>query len=160
MKAPFELTKEEYTELVAQVSELSESEAQEEWLASCRYGEIDAVHALLGRFPSLIEYVESNSGNTGLHMAAANGHISVAKLLISHNHSFTKNESGNNPLHYAAINGQTEMVHFLTTEKNLEVDVLEKNDFGRVRSIHHKNPRKFFGMRFSSFVLSSVVCVN
>ena len=131
IEVPFEISQEEYQELVGQVAELSETEAQEEWLLSCRFGEVDAVRALVARFPSLIEYVDNDSGNSGLHMAAANGHCSVAKLLVGHNHGFSKNKAGNTPLHWAASNGQIEMVHFLTTQETVVVDVLEKNEFGR-----------------------------
>ncbi len=129
--SPIEMTAEEYKDMIQQVSELSESEAKEEWLESCRYGEIDIVRILLRRFPSILDHINEETGNTGLHMAAANGHLAMAKLLLDVGHGFTKNRSGNSPLHFAAINSQAEMVEFLTTQKVHEIDVLEQNNFGR-----------------------------
>jgi SAM-dependent methyltransferase len=128
---PMEVSEEEYDELVAQVAELSEHEAQDEWLECARYGEVDTIRALVQRFPSLVEHADTTSKNSALHMAAANGHVSLAKLLLMHKHIFTKNEAGNTPLHWAASNGQSEMVEFLTNQKDFEVDVLDRNDFGR-----------------------------
>lgn len=130
-EVPFEISEDEYQELIGQVSQLSQTEAEEEWLECCRYGEVDAARALLGKFPALCQYQNPNNGNTGLHMAAANGHLSVAKLLIRHGHIFVSNHSGNTPLHWAASNGKPELVELFTRQKQFEVDVLEKNNFGR-----------------------------
>jgi len=129
---PKEISEQEYEDLVSQVTVLSLQEAQDEWMESCRYGELDVVRALVEKFPSLVEFVQSETGNSGLHMASANGHTSVVKLLIlGHRHPFSKNNAGNSPLHWAAANGQAEVVEFLTTQTIVSVDVLEKNQFGR-----------------------------
>jgi predicted nicotinamide N-methyase len=130
--SPQEMSLEEFNNLKAEVAELSESEAEGEWLESCRYGEVDILRALLSRFPKLVSSVDHDSGNSGLHMASANGHLRVVKFLVYHQHRFTKNGSGNTPLHWAASNGQAEVVNFFTTNAELhDVDVLEKNQFGR-----------------------------
>jgi len=132
LDSPMEMTVEEYKDMIEQVAELSELEAREEWLESCRFGEIDILRILLRRFPSIIDHQHEETGNTGLHMAAANGHVHIAKmLLLNFNHGFSKNKSGNTPLHFSAINAQAEMTEFLTTQKRHVVDVLEKNNFGR-----------------------------
>lgn len=131
LACPLEMTADEYSEMIQQVAELTESEAKEEWLESCRYGELDIVRVLFRRFPSMIHHANDETGNTGLHMAAANGHLSMAKLLLDLGHDFPKNRSGNTPLHFAAINAQAEVVEFLTTQKFHQVDVLEQNNFGR-----------------------------
>ena len=128
---PMEVSDQEYQDLVSMAAELSEQEAQVEWLECARYGEVDAIRALVNRFPSLIDYVDDKSGNTALHMCAANGHVSVAKLLLSKNHGHKRNSAGNTPLHWAASNGQTAMVQYLTQQGKETIDVLEKNDFGR-----------------------------
>jgi ankyrin repeat protein len=130
-KLPTEASREEYAELEAQITELSEDEAREEWMESCRYGEVDIVRALLSHFPSLITCVQADTGNTALHFAAANGHVEVAKLLLKQNHILTKNSEGNTPLHWAAERGQAEIVQILTANANQEIDVLQKNEFGR-----------------------------
>ncbi|VEU39984.1 unnamed protein product [Pseudo-nitzschia multistriata] len=131
-----EISDEEYQELLSQAKELTLEEAQEEWMESCRYGEVDVVRALAENFPSsqetLIGFVHPDTGNTGLHMASANGHTNVVKLLVrQYGHSFTKNASGNTPLHWAAANGKAEVVKFWTSQTIVEVDVLEKNAHGR-----------------------------
>eukprot|EP00980_Cylindrotheca_fusiformis_P006493 scaffold1378_cov137-Cylindrotheca_fusiformis.AAC.6 len=129
---PQEMTMEEFNSLKSEVAELSENEAQQEWLDSCRYGEVDVLRALLSRFPRLISYADSESENTGLHMACANGHLHVVKFLVYHEHKFMKNKSGNTPLHWAASNGQAGIVNYLTKNSTLnDIDVLEKNRFGR-----------------------------
>jgi predicted nicotinamide N-methyase len=129
---PMEISQQEYDDLIEQVTDLCLSEAQDEWMEACRYGDLDVVRALLQKFPSLIDFVHSDSMNTGLHMASANGHAAVVKLLIlGHEHPFCKNGAGNTPLHWAAANGQAEVVDFLTNQSIVEVDVLDKNEFGR-----------------------------
>ena len=130
-KLPTEMSQEEYDDLKSQIRELAESEAREEYMESCRYGEVDIVRALLCHQPSLIDFVNPDNGNTGLHMAAANGHSQVVQLLLSQNHTLTKNQSGNTPLHWAAERGQGDVVNILITTNLDGVDVLEKNDFGR-----------------------------
>ena len=133
---PMEVSNEEYQDLVSQAKELTVAEAQMEWMESCRYGDVDIVRALAENFSSaqsaLIEFVHPDNGNTGLHMASANGHTNVVKLLVQHyGHSFSKNSSGNTPLHWAAANGHGPVVEFWTSQSIFEVDVLEKNNFGR-----------------------------
>ena len=133
---PMEVSNEEYQDLVSQAKELTVEDAQLEWMESCRYGDVDIVRALAENFPSsqseLLEYADSTTGNTGLHMASANGHTNIVKLLVhQYGHGFTKNKSGNTPLHWAAANGHASVVEFWTSQSIVEVDVLEKNNFGR-----------------------------
>mmetsp|Transcript_26134 Transcript_26134/g.71678 ORF Transcript_26134/g.71678 Transcript_26134/m.71678 type:complete len:464 (+) Transcript_26134:222-1613(+) len=133
---PMEVSREEYQELLSQAKELTLEEAQQEWMDSCRYGDVDIVRALAENFPSaketLVGFVQPGTGNTGLHMASANGHLNIVKLLVrNHGHSFSKNSSGNTPLHWAAANGQASVVGFWTSQRIVEVDVLEKNHHGR-----------------------------
>jgi predicted nicotinamide N-methyase len=131
LDTPIEMTKEEYSDMIDQVAGLTESEASEEWLESCRFGELDIVRILLRKFPEIVEHSHPLTGNTGLHNAAANGHVEVAKVLLAFTHGFEKNLSGNTPLHHAAINSKQKMVELLTTQSYHEVDVLDQNDFGR-----------------------------
>lgn len=130
---PLDMSHEDYVDLVSQVKELAIEEAQDEWMESCRYGEIDVVRALLENFTpfSLVEFIHPQTGNTGLHMASANGHTDVVKLLVQHEHAFIGNSSGNTPLHWAAANGQASTVEFWTSQSTVEIDVLQKNNFGR-----------------------------
>ncbi|KAF3054088.1 hypothetical protein E8E11_011466 [Didymella keratinophila] len=67
----------------------------------------------------IAEAVDSYSQNTGLHYAAANGHIDIVKLLLSTSSSKPApflnltNASGNTPLHWASLNGHLEAVKLL-----------------------------------------------
>lgn len=132
LETPQEMSMEEFNALVLEVAKLSKSEAQREWLECCRYGEVDILRALLARFPSLISHRDTQSGNSGLHMASANGHLPVVEFLVYHKHTFTKNSSGNTPLHWAASNGQAIIVSFFTSQNYCgDIDVLQKNEFGR-----------------------------
>eukprot|EP00934_Nitzschia_sp_Nitz4_P001471 Nitzschia sp. Nitz4//scaffold4_size323378//141485//142729//NITZ4_000657-RA/size323378-processed-gene-0.282-mRNA-1//1//CDS//3329553390//1471//frame0 len=131
LEGPVEMTMDEYNDMVQQVAGLSDDEVKEEYLESCRYGEIDIIRILLRRIPSLVDHRHPMNGNSGLHMAAANGHVPVAKLLLECHHTFPTNESGNTPLHFAAVNAQVATVEFLTTQKFHDIDVLFQNSFGR-----------------------------
>jgi len=51
-------------------------EDQYELLLSCRYGDIDDVKAFVEQHGvDLLNGIRDDSGNTPLHMAAANGHL-------------------------------------------------------------------------------------
>jgi ankyrin repeat protein len=126
---PLECTQEEFQELSKQVAELSTEGASEELLECARYGETDAVRALLDAFPDIINSVDG-SGSTALHKACANGHVSTATLLIQRGANQLRNQSGNTPLHWAAASGHEQIVR-LVLERSEDVDVLQKNDFGR-----------------------------
>lgn len=131
LETPQEMSIDEFKELELEVSKLSIGDAEKEWLESCRYGEVDVLRALLKRFPSLIGHKDAQTANSGLHMASANGHVPVVEFLVYHKHAFTKNASGNTPLHWAASNGQADVVSFFTKTLGDDLDVLEKNEFGR-----------------------------
>jgi len=134
---PLVISLEEYAELQAQVSELSFSDACYELLECSRYGELDAVRAILELHPSSINTTtttdDSCNNTTALHKACANGHTSVVELLLRQgNAKLVSNASGNTPLHWAAANGHHEIVFVLLQHyNNEEIDVLQKNSFGR-----------------------------
>lgn len=126
---PLECTPEEFQELSCKVAELSVEEASGELLECARYGEVDAVRSILDAYPDFVNTVDG-SGSTPLHKACANGHVSTAKLLIQRGASNLKNQSGNTPLHWAAASGHEQIVRLLL-ERFDDIDVLQKNDFGR-----------------------------
>lgn len=125
-----ECTQQEFDELTAQVADFTQQEAAEEVLECARYGEVDAVRAILTRFPNVVDTTDE-SGSTPLHKAAANGHVTTTKLLIRHGATFKSNNAGNTPLHWAAASGHDKAVHALLNEASYDIDVLQKNEFGR-----------------------------
>ena len=78
---------------------------------SARHGEIDDVQEMIdvtGPPVDLNFKDASMSQNTALHMASANGHAEIAKLLLKQGERVNVdevNESGNTALHYASLNG-------------------------------------------------------
>ena len=127
---PLEISQQEFDELVAQVADLTRQEAAEELLECARYGEVDTVRAILAKYPDVVD-TRDESGSTPLHKAAANGHVSTTKLLVQTGASLQSNTSGNTPLHWAAASGHDKVVDILLNESSYDVDVLQKNSFGR-----------------------------
>ena len=74
---------------------------------------------------------ETMNFNTALHMASANGHLEVVKLLLAQKgiDLNVRNDTGNTAIHYAALNGKEEIVQLLVTAG---ADVNIKNEFGRI----------------------------
>ena len=57
---------------------------------------------------------QNSSGDTALHLAAANGHRTVVSLLVgSQSDVDLKNLEGQTALHLAAASGQTDIVELL-----------------------------------------------
>ena len=128
---PLESSRSEYEALSSQVRDLSEEEALEELLDCARYGESDPVRAVVVEYPWLTHKARGEDGSTALHMACANGHDVVAKLLLLHQPTpLLPNTFGNTPLHWAAANGHERTVRVLL-QHGQDVDVLIKNQAGR-----------------------------
>lgn len=132
---PLECTDEEYNDLLSTASSLTETEAKSELIECARYGEVDAVRALLEIWsPKLQQYVNATdqNGTTALHKAGSNGHASTVQLLLYNNADHVMNGSKNTPLHWAAANGHEDVVEMiLNHDFGYELDVLLKNEFGR-----------------------------
>jgi len=148
---PFAISQQEYQDLLEQVKDLTLEEVQEEWILAARYGDLDVMHALMQGCPMFASHrdtvidgscqdkEDANDGNTALHMAAANGHVAVVQVLLdlllgdktkAATYSLKPNHSGNTPLHWAAANGHDTVVELLL-QRVKDVDVLQKNSFGR-----------------------------
>jgi len=53
-------------------------------------------------------------GRNGIHMAAANGHVEIVKLLVEAGADVgTENAEGSTPLHWACLNGHVGIVDYL-----------------------------------------------
>ena len=74
---------------------------------------------------------ETTNSNTALHMASANGHLHIVKLLLEQADMNVNiiNDSGNTPLHYASFNGHLEVVRVLIENK---ADANIKNENGNI----------------------------
>ena len=130
---PYEMSPDEYKELEQQVADLTLDEAKEELLECARYGDLDPVRALLGKFGGeIVDCTDEETQTTALHRASANGHELVVRLLLQHKAKFVSNASGNTPLHWAAANGHEKVIKILMDFfDGDQIDVLLKNQFGR-----------------------------
>ncbi|KAJ6593165.1 ankyrin repeat-containing domain protein [Mycena capillaripes] len=90
------------------------TDEQEEFLLSCRYGDLDDVKQFVSQFgvPAAAE-IRDDNGNTALHMLCGNGHTDildyllpiVPPALIS-----AGNKAQSTALHWAALNSHLEVV--------------------------------------------------
>jgi predicted nicotinamide N-methyase len=127
---PTELSEEEFNGVLEQLrGDLTETDAAVELRDAARYKDIDVVRAVLCVYPLTVNSLD-NHENTPLHMAAANGHVEIVKLLLQlGSDPSRRNDKGNTPLHWAASNGQQAAVEALLQHE--QVDVLQRNTFGR-----------------------------
>ena len=92
-------------------------ELAQELLACARYGENQEVEEILNQVQDKRELILTQiDGNTSVHMAAANGHLPVLKLLCEHllnGDVNIQNNEQNTPLHWASLNGHLECVKLL-----------------------------------------------
>lgn len=135
-KIPLECTNDEFQDLLLTAQSLTLEEARLELMDCARYGEIDAVRAILDVWSveaegKMIINVKDESGSTALHKSAANNHVSTTRLLLARGAIHTTNSNGNTPLHWAAAAGHYDIVQLLLNDKRLNIDVLQKNNFGR-----------------------------
>ncbi|EFJ19912.1 hypothetical protein SELMODRAFT_444080 [Selaginella moellendorffii] len=80
-------------------------------LQAARYGELEEVKLVA---PLLPQNSHNEQGCTALHMASANGHLSIVKYLIERGENVNAcNAENNTPLHWAALNGQVQVVEEL-----------------------------------------------
>jgi SAM-dependent methyltransferase len=129
---PSELSLQEYQDLLAQIPSLTLEERQLELWDAARYNDLDVVRAILKTTQNnIINSKHSETGNTALHMASANGNVDIVKFLLHYNaDAQIPNASGNTSLHWAASNGQDQVCKVLL-ERCKTMDVLQKNEFGR-----------------------------
>lgn len=118
---------------------LNETEAvtnSEDFLLACRYGELDQVLASISGQKSLNSSARDDpfsyrnmAGNTALHMACANGHVEIVKILLDNSSLLavnSANNEGNTALHWASLNGHEEIVKLLLS-KGADADVVNKS---------------------------------
>ncbi|ORX37647.1 hypothetical protein BD324DRAFT_622730 [Kockovaella imperatae] len=93
------------------------AEEVEEFMLSCRYGEIDEVKMFTDKYGNAgVEAARDDRGNTALHMCSANGHIDILNLLLplcSAALVSQPNDNGSPPLHWAIVNNHLNCVQAL-----------------------------------------------
>jgi len=88
-----------------------------------------ALHAAIAGAKSIdtIEYlllngadcnIKDNEGHTPLHIAAFEGNISIAKLLVENGAKIYKSNAGNTPFQIAEERNLTEFIHYLSQAVN------------------------------------------
>ena len=131
MTPPFEISQEEYNDLLTQISELGKEELEEELILAARYGDMDVLFAILDNTKTDVNCQVAQNGNTPLHMAAANGHVAIVEKLLQHKaEHHIVNQAANTALHWASANGHDKVVEVLLKQVK-DIDVLQKNQFGR-----------------------------
>ncbi|KAI6212728.1 CBR-TRP-4 protein [Aphelenchoides besseyi] len=69
--------------------------------------------------------VFDDNGRTALHLASANGHLELTKLLLQYKAFVnSKSKNGEAPLHLAAMNGHVNVVNLLVQEHNASVEAI------------------------------------
>ncbi|KAH9039819.1 cytoplasmic protein [Lactarius pseudohatsudake] len=85
-------------------------EDTEDFILSCRYGDIDDLKSFVERFGTdSVGNARDENGNTVLHMASANGHTELLDVLLPIVPSTllsAQNHAGSTALHWAALNAQ------------------------------------------------------
>ena len=112
-------------------------ELEQAFVDCARYNDLEVLIAAIGEEPELVPDARDGFGNTALHMAAANGHAEVVRVLLSRKGSApfsargadafqafldARNESGNTALHWAAQNNRAAVVRLLC-EAGARVDI-------------------------------------
>ncbi|XP_043714875.1 ankyrin-1-like [Telopea speciosissima] len=88
-----------------------------------RNGDIDALYALLGKRPTILDEIDRiEFNNTPLHWAVLGDQISFVVEIANLKPSFTRklNQDGYSPLHLASMNGNVEIVkELIVVDQNL-----------------------------------------
>ena len=108
--------------------DMTPEEESLELLECARYGEDEELQQLINK-GTPVNFTD-DQGNTALHRASANGHLSIVKLLALAGSNHVANNSGNFPLHWAVQQGHLEVTKALL-QLYPEADVLAQNSFGK-----------------------------
>ncbi|GAO49213.1 ankyrin [Saitoella complicata NRRL Y-17804] len=108
----------------------------DDFILSARYGDLEEINAYFAQFADrkeeLLKAQDEYTGNTALHMAAANGHVDIVNALIQEIADKSllniQNERGNTPLHWSCLLGHLPVVQVLI---KAGADFSSKNDMSR-----------------------------
>ncbi|CAK5281941.1 unnamed protein product [Mycena citricolor] len=113
------------------------TDEQEEFLLSCRYGDLDDVKTFVDTFGAeSAAQVRDDNGNSALHMLCGNGHTDVLDYLLPilpPSVLSAKNHADSTPLHWAALNSHLEIMKKLVqVPAGPGLDLIDiKNSAGR-----------------------------
>lgn len=96
---------------------MSQSEISQEFLLSCRYGELENLKQIFTELEAKSESLDLQD-STFLFYLAANGHLEalefvLKKIAVDVN---VQNKEGNTALHWASLNGHQKVVEFLLSK--------------------------------------------
>jgi ankyrin repeat protein len=94
---------------------MAPEEATEKLFKAARYGNVSDARELIDAGADI--HAKDEWQMTPLHLAAENGHTSVARLLIEKGHADRNapNREGDTPLHLAAYHGHIDLVQLLVS---------------------------------------------
>ncbi|KAJ7478636.1 ankyrin repeat-containing domain protein [Mycena galericulata] len=113
------------------------TDEQEEFLLSCRYGDLDDVKQFVDQFGAdAAAAIRDDNGNTALHMLCGNGHSDLLDYLlpiIPPTLLAAQNAAASTPLHWAAVNSHLEVMKQLVQfQQGPGIDLIDiKNAAGR-----------------------------
>ncbi|KAJ7133689.1 ankyrin repeat-containing domain protein [Mycena crocata] len=113
------------------------TDEQNEFLLSCRYGDLDDVKEFVDKFGvGAAAGVRDDNGNTALHMLCGNGHADLLEYLlpiVPPALLSAQNSAESTPLHWAAVNSQMDIMKKLVQfERGPGIDLIDiKNTAGR-----------------------------
>ncbi len=108
-------------------------EIAEDFLYSARAGDLEELKSQIKAQPSLLTATDDHL-NTGLHLAAANGHIDIVVFLINSPgiHLNAVNEAGSTSLHWSSLNNHLTVVKALVVAG---ADAWIKNGAGNTAAV-------------------------
>ncbi|KAJ7645966.1 ankyrin repeat-containing domain protein [Mycena polygramma] len=113
------------------------TDEREEFLLSCRYGDLDDVKQFVAQFGvAAAADIRDGNGNSAFHMLCGNGHTDILDYLlpiIPPTLLSAGNNAGSTPLHWAALNSHLEVVKKLVQfQGGPGIDLIDiKNAGGR-----------------------------
>ncbi|KAJ6488238.1 ankyrin repeat-containing domain protein [Mycena vitilis] len=113
------------------------TDEREEFLLSCRYGDLDDVKQFVAQFGvAAAADIRDGNGNSALHMLCGNGHTDILDYLlpiVPPTLLSAGNDAGSTPLHWAALNSHLEVVKKLVQfQGGRGIDLIDiKNAGGR-----------------------------
>ncbi|EPX74410.1 ribosome biogenesis protein Nop8 [Schizosaccharomyces octosporus yFS286] len=115
----------------------------EDLIYSCRAPDDEMLDEILEKCPSELNRRDEN-GNSGLHMASANGYTHIVQKILPHLSLETvnaQNSSGNTAMHWAALNGHADICKLLL-ETGADLHLKNNHDKSAIYEADVRNQQK------------------